>query len=627
DGEIVDASDPPELMANGKHDVEAVIDRIVIKPGLETRLRESIRLALKHGRGSCIVCQMTGSGTTDRMYSTRFACPVCELSFPDLEPRSFSFNSPHGACPDCDGLGRLLEGQTGNRDSRSEQAAATECPTCHGTRLAEFSRSVAVNGLTIQQFLARTATSALSFIREVEEVMQSDRMPNDIHRLVCGRVLPDIASRLEFLVQVGLDYVSLDRPTTTLSGGELQRARLASCLGSGLLGACYILDEPTVGLHPCDTQRLIEVMRSLCAQGNSVLVVEHDTDVMRAADWIVDLGPGSGPDGGCIVSSDTPHTVMRDADSLTGQCLSQKPDRETVRAGRCLTRSTGAWLSLSGIRLHNLRDLTLRFPLGSLTCVCGVSGSGKSTAVMHCLVPAVQAQVAGKESTDVGELQGCEELDRVVQVDQNPIGRSGRSNAATYSGMWDEVRKVFTQTREARIRGFKARRFSFNGRDGRCAECSGQGVQKIEMHFMPDEFVTCAVCRGQRFNPATLAVRYRQRTVADVLSMRCDEATEFFESFPKLQGMLQTFVDVGLGYLTLGQSSLTLSGGEAQRVKLATELGRRSHKRTLYVLDEATSGVHPADVGPAADRLVALILEIAGGTLMEGVVADGAPIP
>jgi len=473
--------------------------------------------------------------------------------------------------------------------------------------LNAFSRGVELHGQTIQQVLALTAPRALEFLRDYEQATQNTGFTDAMQRLICGRVLPDIIGRLEFLVQVGLDYVSLDRSTNTLSGGELQRARLASCLGSGLLGACYILDEPTVGLHACDTRRLIDVLRSLRDRGNTVLVVEHDTDVMLAADWIVDLGPGSGPDGGRIVSSATPQEIRTSADSLTGRFLSRAPTAEPVRCRVDLTAATAQWLSCSGLQQHNLQDVTLRMPLAALTCVCGVSGSGKSTAVMHCLVPAVQDRLNGSPARAAGALQGCEEIDRVVQVDQAPIGRSGRSNPATYAGIWDEVRRVFAQTREARIRGFKARRFSFNAREGRCPECGGQGVQKIEMHFMPDEFVTCSACRGQRFNPATLAIRYRQQTVADVLAMRCDEAAEFFDSFPKLQGLLQTFVDVGLGYLTLGQSSLTLSGGEAQRVKLATELGRRSHKRTLYVLDEPTSGLHPADVQVligVLDRLV-----------------------
>jgi len=608
DGEIVDASAPPELAAARRHDIDAVIDRIVVRPGLETRLQESIRLALKHGAGCCVVSQLSEQGSSDRMYSTRFACPACELSFPDLEPRSFSFNSPHGACPDCEGLGRLLESGGRNRvEPLADDLPAAECPACQGARLNPFSRAVELHGRTIQDVLALTVATAHEFISELEQALDAGSLRDDARRLIYGRVLPDIGSRLGFLCRVGLDYLSLDRATTTLSGGELQRARLASCLGSGLLGACYILDEPTLGLHPSDTRRLIDVLRSLCDRGNSVLVVEHDTDVMHAADWIVDVGPGSGPDGGCIVSDDTPAAVMCDPDSLTGRYLSGAYDQPAVRCPLSLPGESVSWLTFSGARQHNLRNIDLRIPLGALTCVCGVSGSGKSTAVMHCLVPAVRAQLAGEPPPVAGRLQGAEDLGRVVSVDQSPIGRSGRSNAATYSGIWDQIRKVFSQTREARVRGFHARRFSFNARDGRCPECSGQGVQKIEMHFMPDEFVTCAVCRGRRFNPATLAVHYRQRTVADVLAMRCDEAAEFFRSFSRLQAMLQTFVDVGLGYLTLGQSSLTLSGGEAQRVKLASELGRRSHKQTLYVLDEPTSGLHPADVRvliAVLDRLI-----------------------
>jgi excinuclease ABC subunit A len=431
-----------------------------------------------------------------------------------------------------------------------------------------------------------------------------------------------VASRLRFLSKVGLDYVTLDRPTNTLSGGEFQRARLAGFLGSGLIGVCYVLDEPTIGLHARDTGRLVDLLGELRDRGNSVVVVEHDPETMRRADCIIDLGPGAGSEGGTIVAVGSPKEIAGSPDSITGRYLlgssRQAPSERRLR---------NSALVLEGANLHNLKDLTVEIPLGVMTCVTGVSGSGKSSLVAGTLVPAIRRALERSSSSEPSEfaesgqpagpgdpsqnpfrrLTGVEDLERLVEVDQSPIGRSGRSNPATYSGVWDEVRKVFAKTRDARLRGYSARRFSFNSPGGRCEACKGHGTKKIEMHFLPEVHVACPTCRGTRFNRQTRAVRYAGKNVADVLEMRIDEAASFFASFPALQALLATLSEVGLGYLALGQSSLTLSGGEAQRVRLARELARAKGGKTLFVLDEPTTGLHPADVAKLVGLLHRLV--------------------
>jgi excinuclease ABC subunit A len=627
DGEIVDAAEPPELAKSKSHTIEAVVDRIVVKGGIRARLQESVDLALKHGDGTCLISEQRDGAWIDRLYSSRFACPDCGISLPALEPRTFSFNSPYGACPECDGLGRDLQEHRSNSSRNSERRvrdAANDrldqwpiCSACQGSRLGPAARAVTLADRAIHEFTAMTVDDAGEFVDAlVRQFSSADSSASALSlegRLAAENALPGIQSRLRYLRKVGLDYLTLDRPTRTLSGGEFQRARLAGCLGSGLIGVCYVLDEPTIGLHPRDTGRLIETLLELRDQGSSVLVVEHDGDVMQRADYLVDLGPGAGADGGRVVAAGTPQEVARIAESLTGRFLSRsaaaapKRLRRPIDDSRCIT--------LAGARLHNLKDVTVRIPLGVLTCVTGVSGSGKSSLITHTLVPAVRQALARRETqTDerdaesaVGRsfdrLEGIEHIDRIVEVDQSPIGRTGRSNPATYSGIWDEIRRVFAKTREARIRGYTARRFSFNAKEGRCAECAGQGEQRIEMHFLPNMYVTCPVCRGARFNRQTLAVQFRGRTVADILRMRIDAAAEFFENMPRVQPLLSMHTQIGLGYLVLGQSSLTLSGGEAQRIKLAAELGKPAGSHSLFVLDEPTTGLHPADV----DRLIVLL--------------------
>ena len=634
DGQIIDVGSPPELKKSKPHDIDVVVDRIVVKEGLRARLFESVELALRNGNGTCIVSHEEHGAWNDRLFSSRFACPDCGLNFPEVEPRTFSFNSPYGACPSCQGLGVVPP------DSENE------CPDCHGARLGPVGRAVTFAGARLHELLslsvadARRAVTGL-LARLVPEAAASAprtaateqagstfdsaalRPPA---RLIAGRILPEVAQRLQFLEQVGLDYLTLDRGAPTLSGGEFQRARLAGCLGSGLIGVCYVLDEPTIGLHPRDTGRLLETLFELRDCGNSVLVVEHDLDVIRRADYLIDLGPGAGRDGGRVVACGTPREVARVEESATGRYLRQAnsalpegidSDRLQIGARPVDPRHC---LVLESARARNLQNLTVPFPLKALTCITGVSGSGKSTLVMETLVPlvraALNARAAGKANAasaiaggdGAAKLTGVEQIDRLVEIDQSPLGKNARSNPATASGIWDDIRRVFARTREARLRGFRAARFSFNVAGGRCEECRGQGVRRIAMQFLPEIEIVCPVCRGARFNRQTLEVKFRGKSVADILDMRIAEAVTFFDGFADLRMKLETFAAVGLGYLALGQSAATLSGGEAQRIKLATELSqtaavRTATTRTLYVLDEPTTGLHRADI----ERLVHLL--------------------
>ncbi len=465
--------------------------------------------------------------------------------------------------------------------------------------MGPVARAVTVDSVAIHEFTARPIAAAHEFVlslRHALDAPESDIFDSEAARLAAGGVLPDLESRLRFLMRVGLEYLTLDRPTQTLSGGEYQRARLAACLGSGLTGVCYILDEPTIGLHPRDIGRLMESLEELREQGNSVLLVEHDPAVMSRADYMIDVGPGAGTHGGRIIATGTPAQLAA-ADTPTGRYLNGRFDKPTESPRRASLPNQG--IILRNIATHNLKNVTLELPLKVLTCITGVSGAGKSSLIIDALIPAVRSELAVGSSRTSGDwdISGVEQIVRLVQVDQSPIGKTGRSNPATYSGLWSEVRKVFAKTREARIRGYKPGRFSFNSKSGCCESCRGQGVTRIAMNFLPDMYVTCAACDGARFNPQTLDIRFRDRNVADVLAMNIEQAAAFFENVPKLQRQLATFVDVGLGYLKLGQSALTLSGGEAQRVKLASELSpTNAEGGALYVLDEPTTGLHPADV-------------------------------
>jgi excinuclease ABC subunit A len=680
DGEVVDVDHPPELAPRKNHHVEAVVDRVVIRPGLESRLAESVELAVRHGEGAVVVVRsdpaaasQTPAAWQEELFSTQSACPICKLSFEELEPRSFSFNSPYGACPQCEGLGskvefdpdlilpdaelslsvgaiapwrsaggalgkkhqtefadfaaaagidpelplsawklkfrdQLLQGDGKNFAGlltmlEQEYVTATDpaklerleafrgvvrCAACGGARLRPEARACTLAGKAIHQISALSVGKAKAYFAALE--FSSEDQP------IAEPLVTEILKRLEFLDKVGVEYLTLDRPADTLSGGELQRVRLATGIGSGLVGVCYVLDEPSIGLHQRDNQRLIDALRNLQQQGNTVLVVEHDEAMMRAADHLIDIGPGAGLHGGRVVSEGPPAAVAADPNSITGRYLSGRLTIPVPAARRRVAKTRS--ITLEGVTTNNLQDVEARIPLGVFVCVTGVSGSGKSSLINETLARALARRLGGAQAKPGPHrsLRGASQIDKLIEVDQSPIGRTPRSNPATYTGVFDEIRKVFAGTREARQRGYRTGRFSFNIKGGRCEECQGQGVRKIEMNFLPDLTVICPVCEGARFNRQTLEVRYRDRSIAEVLDMRIDEAATFFENFPAIVRLLSSLQEVGLGYLTLGQSSTTLSGGEAQRIKLATELARVDTGSTLYILDEPTTGLHFDDI-------------------------------
>lgn len=684
-GEVIDLDDNIELNKNKKHTIEVVIDRIVVKEGIEARLSDSLESALRLADGNVLVDVID---VEELLFSEHHACPICGFSIGELEPRMFSFNSPFGACPDCDGLGTKLEvdpelvipdtsltlkegaiapwiptssqyypellktickhfkismdvpvsdlpdddlniilygskdekikfqytNEFGNtrvnniyfegvlanverrfketssdyiREQMEKYMASRACPTCHGYRLKEETLAVKVNGTHIGEVTALSITEADRFFSNLvlsEKDMQIARL-----------ILREIAERLGFLINVGLDYLTLSRAAGTLSGGEAQRIRLATQIGSRLTGVLYILDEPSIGLHQRDNDRLIGTLQSMRDIGNTLIVVEHDEDTMIAADYLIDIGPGAGAAGGQIVSAGTPEEVMNDPKSLTGQYLSGKKFIPLPMERR---KSDGRVVTIKGASENNLKNVNADFPLGQFIAVTGVSGSGKSTLVNEVLYK-VLAQKLNRSKQKPGQFKsvtGLEELEKVIDIDQSPIGRTPRSNPATYTGVFDDVRDVFAMTNEAKVRGYKKGRFSFNVKGGRCEACRGDGIIKIEMHFLPDVYVPCEVCHGKRYNRETLEVTYKGKNIADVLSMTVEDALVFFENIPKINRKLQTIVDVGLGYVQLGQPATTLSGGEAQRVKLASELHRRSNGKSFYILDEPTTGLHVHDI-------------------------------
>jgi excinuclease ABC subunit A len=668
DGEVRDLADSISLEKRKNHTIEAIVDRVVLKPGVEKRLEAAIAKSLQMANGLVLI----GTPLGEQLYSSSMACPDCGLDVPKLEPRSFSFNSTYGACPECHGLGSiydfdaakvvvdwskpLLEGALGPgsgsqylarlvklaaqkykipiqkpfeeltekqqelllygpgaeaprtgfhgvfqwlRDSLEESKSdsyrewllgymsATICPACHGKRLRPASLAVKVNDLSIADFTelplgrALTAARALSF---------SDR-----EALIADRLRREVIERLEFLNEVGLSYLSLSRNAATLSGGEGQRIRLATQIGSRLRGVLYVLDEPSIGLHQRDNQRLIAALESLRDLGNTVLVVEHDEDTIRSADYVLDLGPGAGKLGGHVVAQGTPQNIMDAPDSLTGRYLSGA----TGILHRLAPRPVGdASITVEGARSHNLRNITARFPLNVMTVVTGVSGSGKSTLVNDILYRSLARELYDSRETP-GEhktIKGVDQVDKVIRIDQSPIGRTPRSNPATYTGVLSAIRDIFAMLPEARERGYKPGRFSFNVAGGRCEACQGDGQKRIEMNFLPDVYVLCDVCNGRRFNQETLAVKFNGYSIADILDLAIEDALPVLKDIPQVRQKLQTLVDVGLGYVHLGQAATTLSGGEAQRMKLARELSKRQTGKTLYVLDEPTTGLHFDDV-------------------------------
>jgi excinuclease ABC subunit A len=628
DGELRELGDGIRLARNRAHDIDLVVDRITVRPAARGRLAESLETALRLGAG--LVRVEVGGGADEWLLSERNACARCGVSFPEIAPRLFSFNSPHGACPRCDGLGSLdeldaaspaaseprdsegralramrdeQEGQAlrAMRDEQEGQALrAMPCPECRGSRLRREARAVRVGGLGLDELCRLPIARAAAFLAELELPAQ--------RRAIAERILHEVRDRLRFLIDVGLDYLALERTAASLSGGEAQRIRLATQVGASLMGVLYVLDEPSIGLHPRDNRRLLDALVRLRDQGNSVLVVEHDEETIRSADWVIDMGPGAGIHGGEIVAEGPPAAIEAAPRSTTGDYLAGRR-RIEVPAQR---RAPGAhWLELAGAREHNLKAVDLRIPLGLLTVVTGVSGSGKSTLVNDTLYRALAGRLHGAE-TPAGRfdrLSGLEHVDKVIEVDQSPIGRTPRSNPATYTGAFEGIRRIFSQLPEARVRGWGPGRFSFNVKGGRCEACKGDGLLRVEMHFLPDLFVTCEACRGRRYERETLAVRFKDRSIADVLELSVEEALPLFENFDGVRRPLRMLHDVGLDYVHLGQSATTLSGGEAQRIKLARELARRDTGRTVYVLDEPTTGLHFADVAKLLEvlqRLVAL---------------------
>ena len=718
DGATYPIEEAPTLDTKKNHSIDVVIDRLVIPNEREevgekdlhssrstlnsqfvTRLTDSVELGLKTGNGLISVDRL---GTGETTYSEKNACPDCELSFDELKPRSFSFNSPFGACPTCGGLGsiyffdedlvvpdktlplrecihpwrraghmaimyyneilariakqykvkldtpyeklpkdfrhKLMHGfdddlvlpwrredkpfagvldsvkrmmENAESDERREKFEAYQsdrpCPACHGTRLRPESRVATVAGKTIVEVMAMPVKDALSFFKTIKLEPADAAAMKD--------VLKEIVKRLGFLNDVGLDYLTLDRSSSSLSGGEMQRIRLASQIGSGLVGVLYVLDEPTIGLHPRDNERLIAMLKTLRDRGNTVVIVEHDGEMMRTADWIVDLGPGAGREGGRVMYQG-PYAGLLKAGTLTSDYLNGKkaiaaPADTSAQMAELRSAKKGKWLTISGCTGHNLKDITVRFPLGTFTVVTGVSGSGKSTLVDETLKRELMRRLYHAKAVPCKfrKLVGMEHIDKVIEIDQSPIGRTPRSNPATYVGFFSEIRDLFAKTEGAKARGYTAGRFSFNVKGGRCETCGGDGVRKLEMSFLPDVYVTCEQCGGKRFNKETLEVTYGGKTISDVLDMTVAEAYEFFAKVPRLAAKLKTLVDVGLGYIGLGQPATTLSGGEAQRIKLATELSRRSTGKTLYLLDEPTTGLHFDDIA----KLMQLLLKLREG--------------
>jgi excinuclease ABC subunit A len=691
DGEIFDVKNAPELNKNKKHDISAVVDRLIIKKGVSIRLADSIETALKLADGVVIILLQApgedknngGNGKWEEvLYSEKFACekhPQSSLS--ELSPRLFSFNSPYGACQSCDGLGTILEfdpdlivpnktvslengaitawrkggkrmniyynrltkrfcksmgvskaapfekmpdhvkkilmyGTTASerkeyginfegvipnltrrwKNTTSEYVKARlhsylseqACQSCKGARLRPEAAAVTIGGKNINELSRLSIEKAQKFFKGLKL--------DEEKTIIAAQVLKEIKARLKFMIDVGLEYLTLDRKSNTLSGGEAQRIRLATQVGSGLVGVCYVLDEPTIGLHNRDNDRLLGILKRLCKIGNTVLVVEHDEDIIRSCDHIVDIGPLAGAHGGEVVAQGSLADICKCSRSITGQYLSGK--RSIALPVKRRKVSLKKSITVKEAAENNLKKIDVHFPLGVFTCVTGVSGSGKSSLVSQILLRGLKRRLyesrekPGKHKT----ITGTSQIDKVIEIDQSPIGKTPRSNPATYTGVFDQIRKLFSMTREAKIRGYKPGRFSFNVKGGRCEYCKGQGTKKIEMHFLPDVYVTCQQCKGARYNPETMQVTYKGKSIADVLEMRIEESLSFFENFPKIIRFLRTLSDVGMGYMQLGQASTTLSGGEAQRVKLASELGKAGTGHTLYLLDEPTTGLHFADI-------------------------------
>jgi excinuclease ABC subunit A len=601
-GEIRDLGEEIVLDKDKRHAIDLVVDRIIMREGVKNRITESVELALRYGDGVVRVGKDEGE---ELVFSERFACLECNVSYPEISPRLFSFNSPSGACPRCGGLGYLPAAASPAVEATPEESVAALCPECRGKRLRKEALAVWFQERSIAEVTQLTIKQALAFFEHAQLTPQEE--------VIARLVLREIRERLGFLVSVGLDYLSLDRASATLAGGEGERIRLATQIGSGLTGVLYVLDEPSIGLHLRDNLRLLDTLKRLRDLGNTVIVVEHDPQTVLTADYVIDMGPGSGVHGGEVIFTGPPEKLLKDQGSLTGKYLSGRltiPTPTTRRKG-----NKGA-LIIAGAHAHNLKGITVEIPLGIFTCVTGVSGSGKSSLIIDTLYQALAQRLhrAFARAGEFKELRGVEALDKVVKIDQMPIGRTSRSNPATYTGIFFFIRDLFAQLPEAKVRGYTQGRFSFNVKGGRCEACQGEGIIRIEMQFLPDVYVTCDECEGRRFNRETLEIRYKGRDIAEVLRMTVEEALEFFRHIPPLKKRLQVLADVGLGYVELGQPAPTLSGGEAQRVKLSRELGKRDTGRTVYILDEPTTGLHFAEIQRLLEVLNRLVA--AGNTVV-----------
>ncbi len=604
DGETFDVEAPPSLDPNQLHTIEAIVDRIVLKEDSLDRLADAVELAIKLGHGRMAVSYLVPPDPTqeeaswqERLFSTQHACPQCGINYAEVEPRTFSFNSPYGACEECRGVGFLAgpekpKGKRARTDGDEEESVPNEgerkaCPACDGTRLRKEALAVKLFGKSIIDFSSIPLQDAAAWLGIQDQQALDAR--------IAAPLLQAILSRLEFLMQVGVGYLSLDRTADTLSGGELQRVRLATSIGSGLVGICYVLDEPSIGLHPRDSRRLYEAIRGLQSKGNTILLVEHDEDFIRHCDWIVDIGPRAGVHGGRVVACGKPNEISEE-DSITAKYLrgSQSIPLPAKRRRGDAQRQ----IRIRGASTNNLKSVDVDLPLGVLVGITGVSGSGKSSLIQETLVPSVRRLLhpTERDSQVPESVKGLDGVDKLISIDQKPIGRSPRSTPATYSGIFDELRELFAVTRDAKQRGFTSKRFSFNAGSGRCESCQGQGVQRVDMGFLADIFVACHACHGTRFNRQTLQVRYKGKNIADCLAMTVSESLSYFENIESIARVLRCMDEVGLGYLQLGQHANTLSGGESQRVKLATELSRLDTGSTLYVLDEPTTGLHMDDV-------------------------------
>jgi len=597
DGKPYELGEEIALKKNQTHDIDLVVDRLVLREGMEKRLADSLEVASRYGNG-VIKAEVFHDGEPGRseplIFSQKHACVRCGISFPELTPRLFSFNSPHGACPSCGGLGRQADGAWLSEDP-APLVGGRPCKQCNGARLRRESLHVKVGGKSIAEVTSMSIRDALGFLSAVRFGRQA--------QIVAEKILQEIKSRLNFMVQVGLDYLTLDRPSATLSGGEAQRIRLATQIGSSLVGVLYILDEPSIGLHQRDNARLLAILRRLRDLGNTVLVVEHDRETILEADHVIDMGPGAGLKGGEVVAQGTAQEIMGGEGSLTGRYLSGRMEIPVPTQRR---KGSGKRLVLRGVRQNNLKGITVEIPIGAMTCVTGVSGSGKSSLVVDTLCRAMDQRLSGARGKKIGmfkEILGWENFERMIIIDQGPIGRTPRSNPATYTGLFNPIREFFAQLPEARVRGYNPGRFSFNLKGGRCEACEGDGVIRIEMHFLPDVFVTCEICGGKRYNRETLEVLYKGRSIADLLDLAVVQALEAMGNVPAVREKLETLRDVGLGYLHLGQAAPTLSGGEAQRIKLARELSKRASGKSLYILDEPTTGLHFDDIKKLLDVL------------------------